>query len=88
MTTAAYPAVEFLCRSRFQRFRPRPTAVRRVFDYSTWRIPLDIQIAPAAVCGLLPHAGGETFRFENAFRTDQRKHKAFTPATKIQRSER
>lgn len=88
MTTAAYPAVEFLCLVGLQRFRPRPTGTRRVFDYSTWREPIDIQVAPAAVSGLLPNVGGEIFRFENAFRTDQRKHKAFTPATKIQRSER
>lgn len=88
ITTVAYPAVEFLCLVGLQRFQPKPASMRRVFDYSTWRMPLDIQLAPAAVSGLLPYAGGETFRFESAFRTDQRKHKAFTPATKIQRSER
>ena len=87
MTTAAYPAVEFLCLVGLQRFRPRPTGTRRVFDYSTWREPIDIRVASAAVSGLLPNVGREIFRFKNAFRTDQRKHKAFTPATKIQRNE-
>jgi CRISPR-associated protein Csb3 len=87
MTTVAYPAVEFLCLVGLQRCRPRPTNRRRVFEYSTWREALDIQVAAAAVNGILPFVGAETFRFENAFRTDQRKHKAFTPATQTRRSE-
>jgi len=84
MTSAAYPAVEFLCLVGLQRFRPVPTATRRVFDYHTWALPLATLIAPSAVCGLLTHVEGRGFRFENAFRTDQKKHKAFTPATPLQ----
>jgi CRISPR-associated protein Csb3 len=87
MTTIAYPAVEFLCLVGLQRCRPSATTTRRVFEYSTWGEGLDMQVAPAATNGLLPFVGGETYRFENAFRTDQRKHKAFTPATHVQRSE-
>lgn len=81
MTTAAYPAVEFLSLVGLQRFRPLPTAVRRMFEYHTWALPLTTNVGPSAVCGLLPQVGSRGFRFENAFRTDQRKHKAFTPAT-------
>ena len=64
---------------------PGPT---RVFDYYTWTIPLATSIASLAACGLLAHAGARGFRFEVAFRTDQRKHKAFTTATPFARSPR
>lgn len=80
MTTTAYPAVEFLSLVGLQRFRPRTTDVRRVFDYFTWSAPLDARIAAAATCGELPFVGAHAYRFENIFRTDQRKHKAFAPA--------
>ncbi|BCR05676.1 type I-U CRISPR-associated protein Cas8c [Desulfuromonas versatilis] len=84
MTTLAYPAVEALCFIGLQRCRPKPTETPRVFDYFTWHYPLPIATIPMAVSGLL--GNGDGFRFENAFRTDQRKHKAFNPATPIQRS--
>lgn len=87
MTSVAYPAVEFLCLIGLQRFRPSPTATRRVFDYFTWRVPLTSQVASVAACGHLPQASGRGYRFQIAFRTDQRKHKAFTSATPIERSE-
>jgi hypothetical protein len=86
MTTAAYPVVEFLCLVGLQRFRPMPTGIRRVFEYHTWTLPLTTNVAPSAVCGLLPQVEARRFRFENAFRTDQRKHKAFTPATPVTRT--
>jgi len=86
MTTFAYPAVEFLCLVGLQRFRPVPTDKKRVFDYCAWTLPLAAHIAPLAVCGWLPAVGGLGFRFEVAFRTDQRKHKAFTPAIPIELS--
>jgi CRISPR-associated protein Csb3 len=83
MTTLAYPAVEFLCLVGLQRFRPQPIGSARVFEYSTWEQPLTTNIAAPAVLGLLGQATGRRFRFENAFRTEQRKHKAFTPATQL-----
>lgn len=86
MTAVAYPAVEFFCLVGLQRFRPVPAGMPRLFDYCLWSVPLDCRIAPCAVAGLLPHARGQRFRFESAFRTDQRKHKAFMPATPLQRS--
>lgn len=87
MPTVAFPAVEFLCLVGLQRFRPMPTDMRRVFDYFTWRVPLTTQVAPVAACGHLSQASGRGYRFQIAFRTDQRKHKAFTSATPIERSE-
>jgi CRISPR-associated protein Csb3 len=83
MTTLACPAVESLCMVGLQRFRPAPTGTRRVFDYWTWSVPLPPALAAAAVCGILPGVCGERYRFENAFRTDQRKHKGFLAATLI-----
>ncbi|MCP9448560.1 MAG: type I-U CRISPR-associated protein Cas8c [Nitrospira sp.] len=87
MTTVAYPAVEFLCLVGLQRFRPRPTDTKRVFDYFTWNVPLTPSVASLAAAGQLPFVGGQGYRFQIAFRTDQKKHKAFTPAIPIERSE-
>ncbi|MFN7022019.1 MAG: type I-U CRISPR-associated protein Cas8c [Phycisphaerales bacterium] len=83
MTSAACPAVEALCMIGLQRFRPMPTDRPRVFVYRAWAVPLPPSAAAAAACGLLPGVGGDHYQFENAFRTDQRKHKGFLPATRI-----
>jgi CRISPR-associated protein Csb3 len=83
MTTVAHPAVEFLCLVGLQRARPCPTKTPRVFDYFTWSRPCQTSILPAAVCGLLGDPAAKGFRFENAFRTGQRKHKAFAPASPL-----
>lgn len=87
MTTRAFPAVESLCLVGLQRFRPSPTATRRVFNYYTWGVPLEASVASGAVCGLMTGIEGRGFRFENAFRSDQKKYKAFLPATPFTRSE-
>ena len=84
MNTLAHPVVEALCLVGLQRCRPRPTPTPRVFDYFTWHIPLPVSVVPAAVSGLI--GDGDCYHFANAFRTDQRKHKAFMPATRIPRS--
>jgi len=84
MTTVAYPVVEALCFIGLQRCRPRPTDTPRVFEYFTWHRPLSVVLAPVAISGHIGNGNG--FRFENAFRTDQKKHKAFNPATPLKRS--
>jgi CRISPR-associated protein Csb3 len=78
-----HPVVEALCLVGLQRCRPRPTETPRVFHYFKWKIPLSVSVVPAAICGLLGEQQG--FRFENGFRTDQRKHKSFLPAIPIMR---
>jgi CRISPR-associated protein Csb3 len=83
MTSVAYPAVEFLCLIGLQRFRPKPTDSPREFDYYTWEWPLAASVAQLAVCGSFGQGVSQRFRFQNAFRTDQRKHKAFSPATQL-----
>jgi CRISPR-associated protein Csb3 len=83
LQTLAHPAVEFFALVGLQRCRPKPTDTPRVFDYFTWATPCGVAVLPLAVCGLLgdPHARG--YQFENAFRTGQKKHKAFNPATPL-----
>jgi CRISPR-associated protein Csb3 len=83
MTTDAFPAVEFLCLVGLQRSRPAVTGTPRVFEYFTWSIPLSVSLLGAATSGQFAHVGARGYRFENGFRTDQRKHKAFLPAIPI-----
>jgi CRISPR-associated protein Csx14 len=85
LTTRAYPAVEFLCLVGLQRVRPAPHTVVRTFDYYTWRVPLAPLTAAAAGCGQLDSVLDQHYRFAVNFRTDQRKHKAFMPATRVRR---
>ncbi len=86
LTSIAFPVVEALCMIGLQRCRPRPTDTPRVFDYYTWLTPLDACVIPAAVSGFLGSNEARRFRFANAFRTDQRKHKGFRMATPVARS--
>jgi len=83
MTTAAFPAVEFLCLVGLQRFRPAPTDRRRVFTYCPWSQSLPLTIASVAVRNTIVMWDATAYRFEVAFRTDQKKHKSFLPATPI-----
>jgi hypothetical protein len=83
LTTTAYPAVEFLCLVGLQRVLPKPTVQNRVYEYRTWNAPLPPLLIPAAVNGTFSSIVLNTYRFENWFRTGQRKHKAFKPATLI-----
>lgn len=83
MTTKAFPAVEFLCLVGLQRCRPIPTKVRRVFEFHTWASPIPTSVIPSAVCGACTAPESAIYRFQNAFRTDQKKHKSFLPATRL-----
>lgn len=83
LTTTAYPAVEFLCLVGLQRCLPARNGNTRIYDYFTWCEPLPASLLSAAVPGLLPCVGGLGYRFENWFRTGQKKHKAFRHATPI-----
>ncbi len=78
LTTTAFPAVEFLCLVGLQRSRPVPTEQSRVFDYFTWTNPISAPLLAAAISGYLPDIGASRYRFENMYRTGQKKHKAFS----------
>lgn len=79
-TTIAHPAVEFLCLIGLQRCFPAFTDKRRVFDFYTWSTPIESVLLPVVITGHI--TGGQTtkFRFSNAYRTSQKKHKSFLPA--------
>jgi CRISPR-associated protein Csb3 len=87
MTSLAHPAVELLCMIGLQAARPVPVGRPRVYDYFTWHSPLlPSLLLPASTGSMrLPDACG--YRFENWFRTGQRKHKAFRSATAITRGD-
>ncbi len=80
LTTVAHPAVELLCLIGLQVARPRPTDESRIYDYFLWPIPLMTNLVLAASSGAVYLPGQRGFRFENWFRTGQRKHKAFRTA--------
>lgn len=81
LETIAYPASEFFTLIGLQRFRPLEVKLR-LFRYRAWSSPLPPTLAALAAASAIP-AEGELFQFESAFRTDQRKHKAFSPAIPI-----
>ena len=83
LTTTAFPAVEFLCLVGLQRCLPARTDTPRIYDYHTWSVPLAPPLLPAAVSGLMPGIGRRGYRFQNWFRTGQKKHKAFLSATPL-----
>lgn len=81
LETVAFSATEFFTLLGLQRFRPTEVKLR-VYRYRAWREPLPVTLAALAAANTLP-ADGPLFQFENAFRTDQRKHKAFSPAIPV-----
>lgn len=85
METTAFPATEFFSLVGLQRFRPH-VLKPRIFRYHAWSVPYPPALASLAACGRLDF-DSRAFRFENAFRTDQRKHKAFSPAARTEWSQ-
>jgi CRISPR-associated protein Csx14 len=86
----AHPVVEFFALLGLQRARPQPTDRVRVYDYFTWSRdwPCQAILLPLAVCGLLGDPQARRYRFVNAFRTGQKKHKAFMPASSLPTGDR
>lgn len=87
LKTTAAPAVEFLSLIGLQRCRPAPTTRPRVLDYYTWNAPLAVSLLPAAVSGVLPVIRSRGYRFENRFRSGQKKLKAYYPATLMEKTD-
>ena len=81
LETVAFSATEFFTLLGLQRFRPAEAKLR-VYRYRAWCAPLPITLAALAAGNALPD-DGPLFQFESAFRTDQRKHKAFSPAIPV-----
>ena len=80
LTSTAHPAVELLCLIGIQVARPAFTDQKRIYDYSLWPMPITANLILAAATGAMDLPGALTFRFENWFRTGQKKHKAFRSA--------
>lgn len=80
LTSTAHPAVELLCLIGLQVGRPVLTEGKRIYDYFTWSVPLPPSLQLAASTGKLTLPGRRGYRFENWFRTGQKKHKAFRSA--------
>jgi CRISPR-associated protein Csx14 len=83
MTTTAFPAVELFCLVGLQRALPAKAGKPRVFDYHDWSRPLPPELLGAAVSGACTQAGARAYRFENWYRTGQKKHRAFRSADLI-----
>lgn len=81
LETVAFPATEFLTLVGLQRFRPASSKLR-AYRYRAWRTALPVALAALAMGDAIP-ADGPLLAFESAFRTDQRKHKAFSPAVPL-----
>jgi CRISPR-associated protein Csb3 len=81
LETVAFSATEFFTLVGLQRFRPREVKLR-VYRYRAWHAPLPVTLAALAAANTITDEG-PLFQFESAFRTDQRKHKAFSPAVPV-----
>lgn len=86
LTTTAYPAVELLCLVGLQRGRPASDPSNRLICfYSTWSEPLEISMLGGVVCGMVEQLNSQRYRFENWYRTGQKKHKTFRSSTLLGR---
>lgn len=83
VTSIAHPAVELLCLIGLQVARPYPTDIKRVYEYQTWTAPIPTNLLLVVSSGSIKINGARRFRFENWFRTGQKKHKAFRSAISI-----
>lgn len=80
ITSIAHPAVELLCIIGLQVARPISTSEVRVYDYFTWHTPLLSTLLLASSTGFLRESRFRSYRFENWYRTGQKKHKSFRSA--------
>lgn len=83
LTSTAHPAVELLSLIGLQVARPALTQTSRIYNYYLWTVPIPSSLLLAASSGNLDFPGRQGYRFENWFRTGQKKHKAFRSATPL-----
>ena len=82
MEADCFPAVEALCFIGLQRARPAPTDAPNRSRYTVWTKRLPVNAIAPVVCGLVAIQGSQVFAFDNFFRTDQRKHKSYSRASR------
>ncbi|MBN2327389.1 MAG: type I-U CRISPR-associated protein Cas8c [Candidatus Omnitrophica bacterium] len=85
MESQCCPVVEALCFIGLQRTRPFPTGINNMSRYTVWSIPLTTNVLSPVVCGILNLPHSKSYIFKNYFRSDQRKHKAYSQA-KLERN--
>jgi CRISPR-associated protein Csb3 len=71
-----------MCFIGLQRARPAPADEPNRSLYVAWSEPLPVNALAPVVCGAVRLPGSSAFRFDNFFRTDQRKHKSYSRATR------
>jgi CRISPR-associated protein Csx14 len=76
-----FPTVEAMCFVGLQRARPAPTGKPNQSRYGVWTEPLPINVIAPVVCGSAAIRNTYIYRFDNFFRTDQRKYKSYSRAT-------
>lgn len=81
-----FPAVEAMCFVGLQRARPAPTDEPNRSTYTLWTSRLPANAIGPVVCGMAGVSGSSAFTFDNFFRTDQRKHKSYSRATRARSS--
>ncbi len=81
--SCCFPAVEAMCFVGLQRARPTPTDVPNQSTYTVWTKRLPVNVIGPVVCGIADLAGSRSYTFDNFFRTDQRKLKSFSRATRV-----
>ncbi len=80
--SCCFPAVEAMCFVGLQRCRPAPEKEPNRSTYTVWTVRLPINVIGPVVCGMVSIPGSFVFTFDNFFRTDQRKHKSYSRATR------
>jgi CRISPR-associated protein Csx14 len=87
MEAECCPALEALCFIGLQRARPAPTGTANQSKYTVWprlspaRPGIPANLVGAVTCGSVRFPGSIDYVFDNYFRTDKRRHKAFSQAT-------
>ncbi|MDZ7620681.1 MAG: hypothetical protein U1E05_27070 [Patescibacteria group bacterium] len=87
LTMTAYPAVELLCLIGLQCCLPARTPWPRVYDYFAWPRAIPADLLRPMVAGAITLSGLRGYRFENWYRTGQKKHKAFRSAIPLPQGE-
>ncbi|MGP8244573.1 MAG: type I-U CRISPR-associated protein Cas8c [Bryobacteraceae bacterium] len=75
------PLLEFGAFVGLQRFRPQRIGSENEYEFSTWREPLQPEIAATAACGAVECLRSRTFRFRLLYRTKYLK--SFLPAMRV-----
>jgi CRISPR-associated protein Csb3 len=82
LESCCFPVVEAMCFVGLQRARPAPADAPNRSNYTAWTASLPVNAIGPVVCGMVDIPGLLAFTFDNFFRTDQRKHKSYSRATR------